>query len=384
MSVPTSAAQAAANRQDWKWQQRNTLDTPHALATRFPGLATSAQFGNLAQNLGTRKLGLTPYLAGLIRTDARGCPLPDDPIWLQVVPVGPGEGDAAFAYDGQAENWELAEEMVTPICQHKYDNRVILRCANVCHAYCQFCYEALRTLETVSAKPGLKKSEWRQTLDYIGTHPQVEEVILSGGEPLMLSDTRLGELLGSLRQVCASLLLRLHTRALSFNPFRITDELVQLLASGGVHAVGLHIAHPREITEQFCDAVARLQSKVALLFANIPLLAGINDDYECMKALCMRLYGLGVLPHYLYQFMPFSPGAQRYRTPISTGVAIVSRMKRRLSNLAVPEYVVPHRNGKFSVPLGLNQPATQLTHDAEGNETLVFTNWQGRPCVYPE
>jgi lysine 2,3-aminomutase len=376
--------------QDWQWQQRNMLQSAEDLLMAFPGLRDTPQLSTIIQHLGTRKLGITPYLAGLIDTDAEGCPLPDDPLWRQVAPLWPVHARAQrfpgsdFAYDGAAENWELPGEMVTPICQHKYANRVLVRTANICHAYCQFCYEALRTLERRSHKQALKKSEWQLTLDYLTAHPEVEEVILSGGEPLMLSDRRLNDLLQSLREHRPDIIIRLHTRALTFNPYRITDELLAVLHNWRVTAVGVHISHSREISLAFIEAATRLHGAVPVLFANMPLLAGINDNYTQLKTLCMRLYGLGIVPHYLYQFMPFSPGAEHFCTPLSRGVALVSQMKRRLSNLAVPEFVLPHRQGKYSVPLDLEKAPPCLHQDAFGNESMYFTNWQGAQCVFPE
>ncbi|TFZ33840.1 hypothetical protein EWW49_28280, partial [Pseudomonas syringae] len=150
--VEILATCAPADYQDWQWQQRNTLQSADDLLKAFPGLRGTAQLSNIVQHLGTRKVGITPYFASLIGTVALGCPLPDDPLWRQVAPLWPAHTHNqhvpgnAFAYDGTAENWELPGEMVTPICQHKYDNRVLVRTANICHAYCQFCYEALRTL----------------------------------------------------------------------------------------------------------------------------------------------------------------------------------------------------------------------------------------------
>lgn len=378
------ATDAPLYSSDWKWQQKNLINSTAELLARFPGLAGSPQYQNIEHNLESRKLGLTPYLANLIKTDAQQRPVSNDPIWLQVAPVWARPEAQRFEYDGESENWELPHEMVTDICQHKYDNRVIIRTANVCHAYCQFCYEALRTLETDTQKKAFKKSEWQQTVDYIATHPAVEEVILSGGEPLMLSDERLESLLSSLRAARPDIIIRLHTRALSFNPYRITDALVEVLKKGRVNAVGLHVSHRQEITDDFLDAVAKLQRAVPLLFANIPLLGGINDSYVAMKDLCMTLYANGVLPHYLYQFMPFSPGSEQYRTQISSGIAIVSHMKRRLSNMAVPEFVLPHRTGKYSVPLDLLKPPAELRMDAAGLESMAFVNWQGDACVFPE
>lgn len=390
ISLETLPTCPPAACQDWQWQQRNVLQSADDLVKAFPGLRDTPELSHIIEHLGTRKLGITPYLAGLIDTDATGRPLADDPLWRQVAPLWPLHPRAQqyagdeFAYDGTAENWEMPGEMVTPICQHKYDNRVLVRTANICHAYCQFCYEALRTLERNSHKQPLKKNEWQLTLDYLASHPEVEEVILSGGEPLMLSDRRLNELLASLREHRPEIIIRLHTRALTFNPYRITDELLALLETWRVNAVGVHISHSREISEAFIEATTRLRRVVPVVFANMPLLAGINDNYTQLKTLCMRLYSLGIMPHYLYQFMPFSPGAEQFCTPLSTGMALVSQMKRRLSNLAVPEFVLPHRQGKYSVPLDLEHGPARLQCDALGNEFMHFTNWQGIDCVFPQ
>jgi lysine 2,3-aminomutase len=252
---------------DWKWQQKNLINSIDQLLGFFPGLSGTAQYFNILNNIATRKLGLTPYLAGLIKTNEQQCPVSDDPIWLQVAPVWSANEKSQFEYDGESENWELPHEMVTDICQHKYDNRVIIRTANVCHAYCQFCYEALRTLEQDTQKKAFKKSEWQQTVEYIAARPEVEEVILSGGEPFMLSDERIDTLLSSLRAARPDIIIRIHTRALTFNPFRITDDLVNILRKWKVNAVGIHVSHQQEISEHFLDAVLKLQAAVPLIFA---------------------------------------------------------------------------------------------------------------------
>jgi lysine 2,3-aminomutase len=382
--IPVRAA-AADPHADWKWQQRNAVTGIQGLLQHFPALAGDPEMlERIERHLAERKLGATPYTLGLIRTDAQGRPQRDDPVWRQLIPDWHGSAaPAALEYDGESENWELPNEMVTPICQHKYDNRVILRLANVCHSYCQFCYEALRTLDKQSEKNALRKQDWLATLDYIGGHPELDEVILSGGEPLMHSDRHLDGYLADLRAVRPDLILRIHTRALTFNPYRITDELVEIFKRHGVTTVGLHVTHPHEITDEFKAAAARLRGAVPILFANIPLLKGINDDYETLSKLCLALYRLGIQPHYLYHFMPFSPGSETYRTDISSAVALVARMKRRISNIAVPEYVLPHKHGKYTVPLDLGAVPPVLHKGADG-EFLHFTNWQGQACVFPE
>lgn len=147
--------------------------------------------------------------------------------------------------------------------------------------------------------------------------------------------------------------------------------------------MGLHVAHPNEITTEFVGAVERLRHACPILFANIPFLKGVNDTYETLLTLCLTLYRHGVQPHYLYHFMPFSPGSQRFRADISSALKIVSRMKRRVSNIAVPEYVLPHKTGKFTVPLNLSDEPARIER-VDGVEYMHFVNWQGAHCVFPE
>ena len=209
---------------DWKWQQKNAVRSVDQLLQVFPGIPQNISEA-IRRNTKTRRLQITPYYLRLIRRTPDGlAPLADDPLWRQVVPYWEIEGDTAYEYDGQTENWEMPEEMVTPIAQHKYDNRVIIRLANVCHAYCQFCYEALRTLEKHSFKPTFQQEHWDATIDYLRRHEEIEEVILSGGEPLMHTDEQFEHVLADLRNLGRQIAIRIHTRALTFNPFRITSS----------------------------------------------------------------------------------------------------------------------------------------------------------------
>jgi lysine 2,3-aminomutase len=200
----------------------------------------------------------------------------------------------------------------------------------------------------------------------------------------MLSDARLDALLHSIRAVRPDIILRVHTRALSFNPFRITRGLVDSFRRHGVTAVGLHVAHPVELTEAFLAATRALQRVVPVLFANIPFLAGVNNTLQPLRALCMGLYRAGVTPHYLYQFMPFSPGHARYAASAHDAIGLLRQLKRHISNLAVPELVIPHVTGKHTLPLELGGPATRIETDPQGAETVHFTNWKGDPCVFPQ
>jgi lysine 2,3-aminomutase len=386
MSIPTQPRPPTRQEwTDWKWQQRNTVRSARHLKEHFPKCDQDL-LDRVDQHTKTFRFQATPYFLHLIDTDpATGNPVRDDPLWRQVVPPEITSSHDAFDYDGETENWELDSEMVTPIAQHKYDNRVIVRYANVCHAYCQFCYEALRTLDKDSAKVAFDLGHWAVTLDYLRANPAIEEVILSGGEPLMHSDDQLDRLMGDIRAARPDIIVRIHTRALTFNPFRICPDLVDILKRHQVTCVGLHITSPRELTPDFDAALRQLQTAVPIVFANVPLLAGVNDDLDRLRTLCMGLYRRGVHAGYLYHFMPHSPGSASFRVPIRRGVELMQALRRHISNPAVPEYVLPHATGKYTVPLYLSpEELPRHVSGAGGLRVLEFVNWQGDRVQYPD
>jgi lysine 2,3-aminomutase len=372
---------------DWKWQQRNAVRTVEHLRSIYPGLAAES-IAAIENHTKKRRFQATQYYLSLVGMNQRAdAPLPGDPLWLQVAPLwtdpeGPLPPDY---YDGATENWEVPEDMVTPIAQRKYDNRIIIRYANICHSYCQFCYEALRTLEREPVKPSFSRADWELTLEYLKANSDVEEVILSGGEPLMHADDHLAGILGDLRALDRSMAIRIHTRSLTYNPFRITPGLADIVRAYEVTAFGLHVTHPNELTGDFMAGVRRLQSAVPILFSNTPLLRGINDDENVMHDLGMRLYRAGVTSGYLYHFMPNSPGSTQFRTRIDEGVKIIRALKRRVTNLAVPEFVLPHHTGKHSMPLlARDESPPRLERDQDGRPVLRYTNWRGESVTYPD
>ena len=380
----TTTETTPAEWTDWHWQQRSAIRSLEQLREVFPRLSADAVRA-LQMTARTRRFQLTPYFLSLVgRTPDGEAPVADDPMWRQVLPVW-AETAAAYDYDGVTENWEMPSEMVTPIAQHKYPDRVIVRLANVCFAYCQFCYEALRTLEKETTKASFQHEHWAATVEYVRGNSDIFEVILSGGEPLMHTDALLDRVLSDLRGIERPLAIRIHTRALTFNPFRVTDELVEMLRRHRVNAIGLHVTHPAELTPSFEEAVGRLRRAAPVLFANMPLLRGINDDVATIERATRKLYLLGVARGYLYHFMPNSPGGEGYRTSVQLGVDIVRSMKRRVCNLAVPEFVLPHTTGKHTMPLlapGEAPPAP--ARDAAGHPVVRYTNWLGGVVDYPD
>lgn len=376
-SIHLPQADKAEDWNNWKWQQRNVIRTPQALAEALPDLPMDA----IVRNAQDRKIQITPYYLRLIQ-DAPNAERQRRLI-NQVVPYWNEE--ASDGYNGETENWELSHEMKTPICQHKYDNRVILRMANVCNSYCQFCFEALRTINTDKTKPAFSRDHWQDSLDYIKATPDIEEVIFSGGDPLMLDDKKLIQYLADIRALREDLLIRVHSRALTFNPYRITDNLLESFSRTGVNAFGVHVCHPDEISQDFIEATRKIRQHVPILFANIPVLKHINDDYETLTELFRTLYRHGIVPYYLYHFMPFSPGSSEYRASVQQIIDIMARIKRRKSNIMVPEYVLPHMRGKFTVPL-ISDPADYpaFVEHEDGSRHYRFTNWLGETCDWRE
>jgi len=383
MSIFDRSINSSVQWQDWRWQQKNAIRDEYSLRVACGGWSEETS-AHIEHNLQDRKMQITPYYVDLINRSLTGGEVMDHPLWRQVVPYWSEQvsGD----YDGTSENWELSHEMKTPICQHKYDNRVILRMTNTCNAYCQFCFEALRTLQVDTAKANASTDSFKESLAYIRANPAIEEVILSGGDPLMLADRKLEENLAALRGISDELLIRIHSRALSFNPFRVTDALVAMLEKYNVNAFGVHVCHPLELSAEFAAAVKRIQSAVPIVFSNMPLLRGVNDDEATLHKLFIDLYRLGVKPYYLYHFMPFSPGASQYKASIPHAIDIMNRLKRRVSNIALPEYVLPHAQGKFTVPLlDLEKPEDLPYFDVVGGQRYYcFRNWEGHWCRWQD
>ncbi|BET95748.1 KamA family radical SAM protein [Xenorhabdus taiwanensis] len=367
------------NWTDWRWQQKNAIRDEKSLRIACGGWREEIT-QRIQQNLQGQKIQITPYYLRRILATNQSDDITTNPLWRQVVPFWNEE--QTNGYDGESENWELNSEMKTPICQHKYDNRVILRMVNACNSYCQFCFEALRTLKVDSGKSNASRTSFQQSLEYIKNTPSVEEVILSGGDPLMLTDNKLDESLSAIREIREDLLIRVHSRALTFNPYRITDALIETLKKHRVNAFGVHICHPLELSEEFQAAVRRIQNVVPIVFSNMPFLRGINDSEEILHKLFIDLYRIGVKPYYLYHFMPFSPGSSEYKASIDDAISIMRKLKRRVSNIALPEYVLPHMKGKFTVPLFTNPEEMPYFESINGKRYYRFINWQREQCEW--
>lgn len=309
---------------------------------------------------------LTPALEALM--DAND---PADPITRQFIP-SPQE----LEEDDRARLDPIGDAVHSPMngLIHRYPDRVLLNLTQVCPAYCRFCFRRGR----VGPEGGLlSEEETNRALDYIRAHSEIWEVILSGGEPLMLSVRRLREILMELRAIAHIKTLRVHTRLPITMPERITPELVALL-SGGVKPLNIliHCNHPRELGPAQRAALARLAEVGLPLFSQSVLLRGVNDDPETLAALMKMFVECRIKPHYLHH-PDLARGTKHFRLPLRRGIEIVRSLQGRLSGLCQPRYMLDLPGGHGKVPILSDQVK-------ETNGGWLVTNHNGQTFLYEE
>jgi lysine 2,3-aminomutase len=320
----------------------------------------------LAEAARSMAIALTPELAALIdRTD-----LEHDPIARQFVPSA---HETAIAPEERAD--PIGDEVRSPVkgIVHRYPDRVLLKPLHVCPVYCRFCF---RREKVGPGGEALTSAELEAALAYIRERPAIWEVILTGGDPLMLAPRRLAEIIAALDAIAHVAVIRIHSRVPIAEPGRITDELVAALKPqrAGIW-IGVHCNHPRELSDGAREALARLADAGFPLLSQTVLLAGINDDVETLAALMRALVTARVKPYYLHH-PDLVRGTGHFRIPIERGQALVRALRGRLSGLAQPTYVLDVPGGHGKVPVG---PA-YVGEDAGG---LLVEDAFGRRHRYP-
>ncbi len=265
-----------------------------------------------------------------------------DPIWRQCVP-DLRELDETGLFDPLGEE-DLSP---TPAVIHRYPDRVIFLASGSCASYCRFC---TRKRKVGCSALSMSFRELREGIDYIAATPQIKDVILSGGDPLLLPDSVLGDLLARIQAIPHVEIIRIGSRVPVTLPERITDKLCALLARFEPLYLNTHFNHPREITEQARQACGKLSRAGIPLGNQTVLLRGVNDDPQTMIALFRGLLKIRVKPYYLHQ-MDLACGTAHFRTPISAGLEILKALRGPVSGLATPHYVIDLPGGKGKVPL---------------------------------
>ncbi len=293
---------------------------------------------------------------------------PDDAIGKQVLPDGQELEDTATNPD------PLDEESQSPALQiiHRYPHRVIFLVSNQCAVYCRFCMRKRRIDDIAQVPPHALK----EGLNYIATHCQINEVILSGGDPLMLSNDGLEGILESLHRIPHVRLLRVHTRIPNAWPQRITPELVQLLSGYHPLYVNIHFNHPDELTPRAIQACARLADAGIPLGSQTVLLRGVNDDADTLHRLFQALLEIRVRPYYLHQ-IDRVPGTAHFRVPLARALELIGGLRGRLSGMAMPHFMVDLPEGGGKVELLAEGPVSK------NNKQWFFRNFEGRLFSYP-
>ena len=332
---------------------RRTLTSVGDLADA--GLISPEQATSLANVSSRYAVGVTPSMAALIDpSDAV------DPIARQFVP------DARELERQPNENADpIGDGLKSPVpgIVHRYPDRVLLKLVSVCPVYCRFCFR--REMVGPGKSAALSESDLAVALDYIRSRPEIWEVILTGGDPLILSPRRIAEVTEAIGAIEHVKILRWHSRVPAVAPERITDQLVQALRSSAKTVyIALHANHPRELTDAAGTACARLIDGGVVMVSQSVLLKGINDDADTLAALMKRFVEMRIKPYYLHHG-DLAPGTAHLRTTIAEGQALMRELRARISGLAMPTYVldIPGAHGK--VPVG-----PQYIDNA-GDDTLV-------------
>ena len=269
----------------------------------------------------------------------------DDPIGLQAIPSHGELSPTALPDDPLAE--DAPEFSPVPHLTHRYPDRVLLLVTDLCPMFCRFCMRKRKTLRGAEiTTQGIARG-----IDYVRRTAAVREVIVSGGDPLMLPDRLLERILGDLGAIPHLARIRLHTRMPCVEPARVTDELAQVLGKTRPLWIGVHFNHPREVTPQAGQALRRLARAGLPLNNQAVLMRGVNDDPAVLAELYRRLMRFGVHPYYLHHGDQVQ-GTDQFRLTVQEGRAIVARMRNLAPDLAMLHYVLDTPGGGGKVPLG--------------------------------
>ncbi|MFY9329089.1 MAG: lysine 2,3-aminomutase [Georgfuchsia sp.] len=357
----------AHNWRDWKWQLRHTIrDIPtfeKVIGIHF----ADEKRQQLEATLRKFPLAITPYYASLIDTAEPEL----DPVFLQSFP---SPSELIMQKEDMAD--PLAEERDSPVpgLTHRYPDRVLLLVSNMCSMYCRHCTRKRRVGDK-NTNPD--KESISRAIDYIRNTPQIRDVLLSGGDPFLLSDSRLDWILTELRSIEHVEIVRIGTRTPVVLPYRITDDLVNMLKKHHPLWINVHFNHPRELTASATEALTKLADAGIVLGNQSVLLADVNDCPKIMRALVHGLVKRRVRPYYMYQ-CDLSEGLTHFRTPIGKGIEIIESLRGHTSGFAVPTYVVDAPGGGGKIPVAPNYIVSWSTNK------VILRNYEGVITTYRE
>jgi lysine 2,3-aminomutase len=348
---------------DWRWQSRHRIRTLEELERVFQ--LSDDERAAAKAHTGSLPVGITPYYASRMGLDD-----PMEPLRRTHIMVGdeyvrlPGEEDDPLGED---------HDTVVPGLVHRYPDRVLFLTTGFCATYCRYCTRS-RMVGNAGGEYHFSTNEWEKAFDYLESHRQVRDVLLSGGDPLSIGDEKLDYLLGRLRKIKHIEFVRLGTKIPVVLPQRVTRDLTRVLKKHKPW-MSLHFTHPSEFSAEVTEATARLADSGVPLGSQTVLLKDVNDDIGVMKALMHGLLQRRVKPYYLYQCDPIK-GSGHFRTPVERGLEIIRALRGHTTGYAVPTFVVDAPGGGGKIPIS---PDYVVGRDGD---SLILKNFEGGTYRY--
>ena len=349
---------------DWKWQLKNRITSVDELK-EIVNLTKNEEKG-INEALKHLRMAITPYYASLMDKDNPNCP-----IRLQAIP-------SSLEVDKSKHDLEdpLHEDTDSPVpgITHRYPDRVLFLVTDQCSMYCRHCTRRRIAGATDSIRPS---EELNNAIEYIKKTPEVRDVLISGGDGLLIPDEKLEELIKKLREISHVEIIRIGTRTPVVMPQRITEDLVSMLKKYHPIWLNTHFNHPKEITEESKNAITKLADAGIPLGNQSVLLNGVNNCPHIMKKLVHELTKIRVHPYYLYQ-CDLSQGIEHFRTPVSTGIEIIESLRGHTSGFCVPTFVVDAPGGGGKIPVSPQYLISQ------SSDKVILRNYEGVIASYQQ
>ncbi len=349
---------------DHKWQLRNRINSLEELESRI-NLSQEERAGIILS--GTRlAMSITPHFFNLIDKDDPNCP-----IRRQVIPrVEETWDDPTELSDPCGED----SHMPVPGLVHRYPDRVLFLVTDRCASYCRYCTRS-RVVSGVGEQQ--LETQWEAAFEYLERTPQVRDVLLSGGDPLLFSDKKLEKIISRLHAIPHIQFIRIGSRIPIFLPQRITPELCDMLKKYHPVFISIHANHPKELTTEVKDALDRLADAGIPMGNQSVLLKGVNDELEIQRALVHKLLMCRVRPYYLYQ-CDLIEGSSHMRTPVETGIDIIEGLRGHTTGYAIPQFVIDGPGGGGKIPVN---PQYVTNRD---EQMVKLRNYEGKFFNYPQ
>lgn len=337
------------------------------------GFAPAARLADLEKVAARYAIAVTPEIAALIDPNDTA-----DPIARQFIP----SADELVEQPGENAD-PIGDDAHSPVhgIVHRYPDRVLFKLVHVCAVYCRFCFR--REMVGPGKATALSEDAYRAALDYIRSHPEIWEVILTGGDPLMLSARRLAEIMADLADIDHVKIVRIHTRVPIADPARVSAEMIAALrVADATTWIAVHANHPRELSAEARTACARLTDAGIPLVSQSVLLRGVNDDAATLEALMRAFVECRIKPYYLHHG-DLAPGTAHLRTTIEQGQKLMRALRGRVSGLCQPDYVLDIPGGHGKAPIGPNYMSQPRERELFGETRYRIVDYCGDVHLYP-